>query len=80
MYFTAPVKLCEHNDTVRALAGADFNPEKRSILPHSAFAGFRSRFQEPKIGEGFEDIVRIEFQVLMSSRFSAPEKLIRLAC
>lgn len=63
MHFTAPVKLCEHNDTVRALAGADFNPEKRGILPHSAFAGFRSRFKAPKVGEGFQDIVTIEFEV-----------------
>ena len=62
VYFTAPVKLCEHNDTVRALAGNNFNPEKRVILPHSAFAGFRSRFQEPSITEGFQDIVRLDFQ------------------
>ena len=62
VYFTAPVKLCEHNDTVRALAGMEFNPEKRTILPHSAFAGYRSRFKEPSIKEGFQDIIRIDFQ------------------
>ena len=62
-YFTAPAKLCEHNDTVRALSKDHFNPEKRSILPHSAFAGFAARFKEPKVKEGFQDIITIEFQV-----------------
>ncbi|KAG8527914.1 uncharacterized protein KY384_006830 [Bacidia gigantensis] len=62
VYFTAPVRLCEHNDTVRALAGEHFNPEKRVILPHSAFAGFRARFKPPNVKEGFEDIVRADFQ------------------
>ena len=65
-YFTAPAKLCEHNDTVRALADnktEKFNPEKRAILPHSAFAGFASRFRAPKAEEGFADIVKVEFEV-----------------
>lgn len=64
IYFTAPPKLCEHNDAVRALANtSDLNPEKRTLLPHSAFAGFGARFKEPKIKEGFEEIVRVEFEV-----------------
>ena len=64
VYVTAPAKLCEHNDTVRALANSNtLNPEKREILPHSAFAGFAARFKEPKVKEGFEDIVRVDFQV-----------------
>ncbi len=63
IYFPAPTKLCQHNDTVRALSGSRFNPEKRSILPHSAFAGFSSRFKEPKLTEGFQDIIKVEFQV-----------------
>ncbi len=62
-YFTAPAKLCEHNDTVRALAKGKFNPEERTILPYSAFAGFSSRFKEPKLSEGFQDILRIDFEV-----------------
>lgn len=65
VHFTAPTKLCEHNDTVRALTDERFNPENRSILPHSAFAGFASRFKEPKVKEGFQDIVTVEFQVLL---------------
>jgi hypothetical protein len=63
VYLTAPAKLCEHNDTVRALAGGSFNPEKRTILPHSAFFSFASRFQAPKEQEGFEEILSIPFQV-----------------
>ncbi|KAL9094651.1 MAG: hypothetical protein Q9163_006541, partial [Psora crenata] len=63
VYFTAPSKLCEHNDTVRGLAGSGpFNPEKRVMLPPSAFAGYRARFKEPSTDEGFEDVVRVEFE------------------
>ncbi|KAL8786091.1 MAG: hypothetical protein Q9195_008367 [Heterodermia aff. obscurata] len=63
IYFTAPAKLCEHNDTVRALAEGAFNPEKRQILPHSAFTSYASRFQEPSLKEGFHDITKIDFKV-----------------
>lgn len=63
VHLTAPTKLCEHNDTVRALAGGTFNPEKRTILPHSAFSSFASRFKQPTVEEGFQDIVPVEFQV-----------------
>ena len=71
VYFTASPKLCEHNDTVRALAQDNLlNPEERAILPHSAFAGFASRFKEPKLKEGFEDIVRVEFKVRALSQLA----------
>ena len=63
VHFTASSKLCEHNDTVRAIAGGYFNPEKRTILPHSAFSSFASRFKQPKVEEGFQDVVPVEFQV-----------------
>ena len=63
VHFTASTKLCEHNDTVRALSTSHFNPEKRTILPHSAFVSFAARFKEPKLNEGFQDIVTVEFQV-----------------
>ncbi|KAL8935191.1 MAG: hypothetical protein Q9216_005547 [Gyalolechia sp. 2 TL-2023] len=63
VHFTASSKLCEHNDTVRAIAGGDFNPDKRTILPHSAFSSFASRFKQPKTEEGFQDLVAVEFQV-----------------
>ena len=66
VYFTAPAKLCEHNDTVRALAEGGFNPEKRQILPYSAFSSYASRFQEPSLKEGFHDVTKIDFQVYAS--------------
>ncbi|KAL8808059.1 MAG: hypothetical protein Q9182_000337 [Xanthomendoza sp. 2 TL-2023] len=62
VHFTASAKLCEHNDTVRAIAGEGFNPEKRKILPHSAFSSFASRFKQPKVDEGFQDVVKVEFE------------------
>ncbi|KAK0256084.1 DNA kinase/phosphatase Pnk1 [Friedmanniomyces endolithicus] len=63
VHFTATVKLCEHNDTVRALAGELMNPEKRTLLPKVAFTGFASRYRAPKIEEGFQDITTVDFKV-----------------
>lgn len=40
------------------------NPESRTLLPGIAFADFQKRFQEPKAEEGFQDIVRVDFQFL----------------
>ncbi|KAF2266661.1 PNK3P-domain-containing protein [Lojkania enalia] len=61
--FTAPSKLCEHNDTVRALnIGPESNPENRSILPKLAFTSFASRYREPKASEGFEDVIKVDFE------------------
>jgi hypothetical protein len=39
------------------------NPENRPILPKQAFTGFGSRFREPQIEEGFEEIIETDFQV-----------------
>ncbi|KAK4551977.1 DNA kinase/phosphatase Pnk1 [Recurvomyces mirabilis] len=61
VYFTASQKLCEHNDTVRALTGDLMNPEKRTMLPKMAFTGFTARHREPRVEEGFEDITRVDF-------------------
>ncbi|RMZ90267.1 hypothetical protein DV736_g2499, partial [Chaetothyriales sp. CBS 134916] len=66
--FTAPARLCEHNDAVRALNSqllikvyGQMNPEGRTMLPGIAFRSFLQRFQEPKIEEGFEDITVVDF-------------------
>ena len=67
--FQVPAKVCEHNNAVRALAGHGFNPEQRSILPHSAFSSFASRFKVPRKAEGFQDITFIPFQVRTSRLF-----------
>lgn len=37
------------------------NPEARASLPALAFNSFVSRFKEPELSEGFQDIVEIEF-------------------
>ncbi|KAF2161595.1 hypothetical protein M409DRAFT_58988 [Zasmidium cellare ATCC 36951] len=61
VHFTASAKLCEHNDTVRALSDGKMNPEKRQLLPKMAFTGFASRFREPSVEEGFQDITHVDF-------------------
>lgn len=78
VHFTAPPKLCEHNDTVRALSGklvgrlfhshvqnltkCKMNPEDRTMLPRMAFNSFASRYREPKLEEGFQDITKVAFK------------------
>ncbi|KAI9815120.1 MAG: hypothetical protein M1827_002963 [Pycnora praestabilis] len=65
IYFTAPSRLCEHNDTVRALNGPQWlqmNPEGRTILPKVAFTGFTARFRAPNPDEGFQEIVKVDFK------------------
>lgn len=62
VYFPAESALCEHNNVVRALNEAH-NPEKRTILPSSAFPMYRKAFQPPELAEGFEDITRVEFML-----------------
>jgi hypothetical protein len=44
------------------------NPESRTLLPGIAFADFGKRFREPKIEEGFQDIVRVDFQFQLLSK------------
>ncbi|KAI6091033.1 PNK3P-domain-containing protein [Hypoxylon rubiginosum] len=61
VWFKVPKALCEHNDVVRAL-NKPMNPEARTALPALAFNGFFSRLREPKVKEGFQDVVEIEFK------------------
>lgn len=61
--FTASAKVCEHNDTFRALhVGQETNPEKRSLLPRVAFSSFASRYRKPEVSEGLEEIMVVDFQ------------------
>ena len=61
--FTAPVALCVHNDAVRALNVALFNPEQRAPLPGVAFTSFAARLEEPRAkNEGFQDVVEVRFR------------------
>ncbi|KAL2022175.1 hypothetical protein VTK56DRAFT_6004 [Thermocarpiscus australiensis] len=61
VWIKTPLQLCEHNDAVRSL-NKKLNPEARQALPKLAFTGFASRFKEPKVQEGFQDIVPVHFK------------------
>lgn len=39
------------------------NPESRAMLPKMAFTGFASRYREPTVDEGFDDITKVNFKV-----------------
>ena len=39
------------------------NPEGRTQLPGIAFRSFLQRLEEPTLGEGFQDIYRVDFEV-----------------
>ncbi|KAL2270641.1 hypothetical protein VTJ83DRAFT_12 [Remersonia thermophila] len=61
LWFRTPLQLCEHNATVRSL-NEKMNPEARQALPKLAFNGFASRFKEPKVAEGFQDVIPVDFK------------------
>ena len=42
------------------------------MLPKVAFTGFASRYREPKVEEGFQDITKVDFKV--SSKIDAFEQ------
>ncbi|KAJ6092963.1 hypothetical protein N7486_008252 [Penicillium sp. IBT 16267x] len=61
VHFLSPPELCRHNNAVRA-GNKAMNPEARTSLPGIAFGDFGRRFKEPRVDEGFEDIVSVEFR------------------
>lgn len=60
VWFKTPLHVCEHNDAVRAL-NTTLNPETRQGLPAQAFHGFASRYKEPRMNEGFQDVTEVLF-------------------
>ena len=72
IYFTASPQLARHNNLVRTLGGyakvitlftrPANEQEDRKLLPMSAIYMFANRFQEPTLDEGFEQIIKIDFQ------------------
>ncbi|PNY25817.1 Bifunctional polynucleotide phosphatase/kinase, partial [Tolypocladium capitatum] len=60
VWFRTPLHLCEHNDAVRA-HNKLLNPEARQGLPRAALTGFASRYKEPRVEEGFQDVTEIPF-------------------
>lgn len=61
VWFKTALSLAEHNDAVRAM-NREMNPEARNLLPKLAFNGFANRFKEPKVKEGFQDIIELDFK------------------
>ncbi|KAL5337001.1 polynucleotide kinase 3 phosphatase-domain-containing protein [Aspergillus crustosus] len=61
VYFSTPPELCKHNNAVRA-SNTSLNPETRELVPKIAFSDFLRRFEEPTLFEGFQDIIRVDFQ------------------
>ncbi len=49
------------------------------MLPKVAFVGFASRYREPRLDEGFQDITRIDFQVRQLQLLCAMDPPQRLA-
>ena len=47
------------------------------MLPKMAFTGFTSRYREPKISEGFEDITSVDFKVSALSAIVSLEPSLR---
>lgn len=46
-----------------SLTASQTNPENRTMLPKLAFTSFASRYRAPKLEEGFEEIIKVDFQV-----------------
>jgi hypothetical protein len=53
-----------HSDMQRQM-----NPESRTMLPKMAFTGFASRYREPTVDEGFDDITKVNFKVRFGTRW-----------
>ena len=59
-----PLYVCHFTRPIhRTHEFLQMNPEDRKMLPKLAFMGFASRFEEPTVGEGFEDVTVVDFVV-----------------
>jgi len=62
--FTGSIELAWHNNLYRAfnlppLVAA--NESERTLLPYSAFTGFRNAYKEPEMTEGFSEIKKVNW-------------------
>lgn len=55
-YFVADTDLCRHNNYYRHITQGD-----RDLLSEIVFRTFKSRFQEPTMDEGYQEIKKINF-------------------
>ncbi|KAJ9105946.1 hypothetical protein QFC19_003280 [Naganishia cerealis] len=59
----ASYQLAKHNNFYRSWVMPNVPPkERRSILPETAFIGFKNALQEPDETEGFDEIRRVNFK------------------
>ncbi|BFZ56126.1 DNA kinase/phosphatase Pnk1 [Savitreella phatthalungensis] len=66
IHLTASPALCKHNNAVRALSQQTYaagSSENRDLLPEIAFRGYASRFEQPALEEGFEEVIELPFVV-----------------
>ncbi|UOH79766.1 polynucleotide kinase 3'-phosphatase [Cryptococcus neoformans] len=59
-HFLCPPELAKHNNLYRAYYPPPDEPT-RGLLPHIAFAGFETAFEEPKAEEGFKEVRMVNF-------------------
>ncbi|KAJ5760149.1 hypothetical protein N7520_007305 [Penicillium odoratum] len=61
VHLLSPPEICRHNNAVRA-GNKEMNPEARTSLPGIAFGDFGRRYKEPRLEEGFDDIITVKFR------------------
>lgn len=59
-HFLCPVDLARHNNVYRAIYGPK-DEQRRELLPFTAFSGYVGQFEQPELGEGFDEIKMVNF-------------------
>lgn len=57
IWFTASEEVCVHNSNVRA----SVDPTRKS-LPKMAWSSYAANYQEPKVEEGFKEVLKVDFE------------------
>lgn len=60
VWFKTSPSLAEHNNAVRAM-NKQLNFEARELVPQIAFSSYAKRFKEPKVSEGFAEVIEQDF-------------------
>lgn len=61
VWFKTQLSVAEHNNAVRAM-NKQLNFEARELVPKVAFVSYEKRFKEPKLSEGFVEVIEHEFR------------------
>lgn len=59
-HFLCPIELAKHNNMYRAVYAPKEEPA-RTLLPASAFWGYKNDFQAPDVDEGFDEVRGVNF-------------------